>query len=266
MSGGWTPSLHLFSHTKGTLHWDAEAEVYLPGERSRGLPHRRCGARALGHCAGARGRGQGRGGSGARTGAQCGCRHLRGDGGPDRDGRVSQGVADRPESGPGEGVHRLPERCDRQGYPARGARGHALDRACEALHHQRHGDRSGQDVEHERADHRLGCAGQGGAAGRADHVPAALHADDLRGLCRLSQGRAFRGDAQDADRRLGRGERRGVRAGGAVAAGLVFSEGRGGYGASRAARMPGHAGVLGHVRRLDAGQDRGRRDPMRSSS
>ncbi len=34
MSGGWTPSLHLFSHTKGTLHWDAEAEVYLPGERS----------------------------------------------------------------------------------------------------------------------------------------------------------------------------------------------------------------------------------------
>ena len=34
MSGGWTPSLHLFSHTKGTLHWDAEAEVYLPGERA----------------------------------------------------------------------------------------------------------------------------------------------------------------------------------------------------------------------------------------
>jgi len=34
MCGGWTPSLHLFSHTKGTLHWDAEAQVYLPGDRT----------------------------------------------------------------------------------------------------------------------------------------------------------------------------------------------------------------------------------------
>ncbi|WP_109317280.1 sarcosine oxidase subunit alpha [Pseudovibrio ascidiaceicola] len=34
MSGGWTPSLHLFSHTKGSLHWDEENEVFLPGERS----------------------------------------------------------------------------------------------------------------------------------------------------------------------------------------------------------------------------------------
>ncbi|MBT9386449.1 sarcosine oxidase subunit alpha [Pseudooceanicola sp. CBS1P-1] len=30
MSGGWTPSLHLFSHTQGKLKWDAEAQVYLP--------------------------------------------------------------------------------------------------------------------------------------------------------------------------------------------------------------------------------------------
>ena len=32
MSGGWTPSLHLFSHTKGSLIWDAAAQTYLPGE------------------------------------------------------------------------------------------------------------------------------------------------------------------------------------------------------------------------------------------
>ncbi|MCP1170278.1 sarcosine oxidase subunit alpha [Limimaricola litoreus] len=31
MSGGWTPSLHLFSHTKGSLQWDAESETFLPG-------------------------------------------------------------------------------------------------------------------------------------------------------------------------------------------------------------------------------------------
>ena len=34
MSGGWTPSLHLFSHTKGSLHWDEETGVFLPGEKT----------------------------------------------------------------------------------------------------------------------------------------------------------------------------------------------------------------------------------------
>ncbi len=34
MCGGWTPSLHLFSHTKGTLHWDEEAQVFLPGHKA----------------------------------------------------------------------------------------------------------------------------------------------------------------------------------------------------------------------------------------
>ena len=32
--GGWTPSLHLFSHTKGSLDWDAEAKAYLPGKKT----------------------------------------------------------------------------------------------------------------------------------------------------------------------------------------------------------------------------------------
>ncbi|MBJ3775475.1 sarcosine oxidase subunit alpha family protein [Acuticoccus mangrovi] len=31
MSGGWTPSLHLFSHTRGSLVWDAGRETFLPG-------------------------------------------------------------------------------------------------------------------------------------------------------------------------------------------------------------------------------------------
>ncbi|MFC4624648.1 sarcosine oxidase subunit alpha [Daeguia caeni] len=34
MSGGWTPSVHLFSHTKGQLVWDEERQIYLPGERT----------------------------------------------------------------------------------------------------------------------------------------------------------------------------------------------------------------------------------------
>ncbi|MCP4383633.1 MAG: sarcosine oxidase subunit alpha [Hyphomicrobiales bacterium] len=34
MSGGWTPSLHLFSHTKGTLRWDDETKAYLPDQNA----------------------------------------------------------------------------------------------------------------------------------------------------------------------------------------------------------------------------------------
>lgn len=34
MSGGWNPSVHLFSHTKGALIWDEERQIYLPGERT----------------------------------------------------------------------------------------------------------------------------------------------------------------------------------------------------------------------------------------
>jgi sarcosine oxidase, subunit alpha len=34
MSGGWTPSLHLFSHTKGTLAWDEDSQTYLPDRKS----------------------------------------------------------------------------------------------------------------------------------------------------------------------------------------------------------------------------------------
>jgi sarcosine oxidase subunit alpha len=34
MCGGWTPSLHLFSHTQGKLAWDAEAGAFLPDRKT----------------------------------------------------------------------------------------------------------------------------------------------------------------------------------------------------------------------------------------
>src|SRR3546814_2073282 len=79
---------------------------------------------------------------------------------------------------------------------------------------------------------------------------------DLRRLCRLQSRAAVRGDAQGADRRLGRGERCRVRAGLAVAAGLVFSETRRGHASGGGARMQGNPGVARHIRRLHARQDR----------
>ncbi|MET3791724.1 sarcosine oxidase subunit alpha [Aquamicrobium terrae] len=34
MSGGWTPSVHLFSHTKGKLDWHEDGQMFLPGEHA----------------------------------------------------------------------------------------------------------------------------------------------------------------------------------------------------------------------------------------
>src|SRR3546814_14078801 len=34
MCGGWTPSVHLFSHTRGKLDWNGEGEMFLPGEQA----------------------------------------------------------------------------------------------------------------------------------------------------------------------------------------------------------------------------------------
>ncbi|TPE44585.1 FAD-dependent oxidoreductase, partial [Amaricoccus solimangrovi] len=37
MCGGWTPCLHLFSHTKGSLAWDEDLRAFLPGKKSEAV-------------------------------------------------------------------------------------------------------------------------------------------------------------------------------------------------------------------------------------
>src|SRR3546814_10148878 len=32
MAGGFTPSVHLFSQSRGKLAWDADLQAYLPGQ------------------------------------------------------------------------------------------------------------------------------------------------------------------------------------------------------------------------------------------
>jgi sarcosine oxidase, subunit alpha len=65
MCGGWTPSLHLFSHTKGSLDWDAKAKAYLPGHKTEAV-----------HIAGA-GRGLWGIAAALKDGAQAGADALR---------------------------------------------------------------------------------------------------------------------------------------------------------------------------------------------
>ena len=48
MSGGWTPSLHLFSHTGGKLDWDEAAQTFLPGKPSEECRCAGAGAGRLG--------------------------------------------------------------------------------------------------------------------------------------------------------------------------------------------------------------------------
>ena len=66
-------------------------------------------------------------------------------------GGIARRAAARARRPTRQGLRRFPERRLRQGRRARGPGGHALDRAHQALHHDRHGDRPGQDLEHERA-------------------------------------------------------------------------------------------------------------------
>lgn len=46
MSGGWTPNIHLFSHTKGSLKWDEQSQSFLPDHLTEDCCL--CGA-SLGH-------------------------------------------------------------------------------------------------------------------------------------------------------------------------------------------------------------------------
>ena len=153
MSGGYTPSVHLFSQSRGKLAWDEARQAFLPGARpsASGRPARAAASTATRHVlndgaqAGLRGRPVAR-----ATPATCRVAGAR------IQSRLGSPGA-LPQAGPaasGACVRRLPERRDQQGPRAGDARGVRVDRAHQALHDDRHGDRPGQDVEHERAGDR----------------------------------------------------------------------------------------------------------------
>ena len=132
LSGGWSPTVHLYAQARGRLRYDEALAALRPIGGVAGLTVAGAangGAFTLdealreGHRAG--------GGEGAA---------------PERAGRP---VSDRSRVARGRrrrpALDRLPKRCDAQGRRARRARGLRLGRAPQALHHARHGDRSGQD-------------------------------------------------------------------------------------------------------------------------
>ncbi len=93
MCGGWTPCLHLFSHTKGSLAWDEALKAFLPGHRTEAV-----------HIAGA-GRGLWGIAAALADGAAAGAEAAR-DAGRDAAAQVFTVEADR--TGTGVSVTELP--------------------------------------------------------------------------------------------------------------------------------------------------------------
>ena len=137
MSGGWTPAVHLFSQSRGKLAFDAALDAFVPGASAQA--ERSAGAAAapidLAACLA----------DGLRRPAAAARRQRSAPREPrSASGRSRHAAAGWPQAG--QGVRRFPERRHGQGHRARRARGLRVDRARQALHHHRHGDRPGQDL------------------------------------------------------------------------------------------------------------------------
>ena len=258
MSGGYTPSVHLFSQSRGKLRWDEALQAFVPSvsaerERSAGACR---GVYELADVLA----------DGAAAGAAAAPRPAV-DAAPLRR-RSASSAASRAYLGalpqarfaePRQILRRLAARCDHARSGARHPRGLSVHRTRQALYHHGHGDGSGQDLESQRHGHRRQEPREGRPASGAHHLSHALHAGDLRQLRRHFARRFVRSGARHADSRLGAGARRGIRECGAVEARALFSARRRGHACRGGARMPRGAQRLRHFRCLHARQDRGRR-------
>ena len=86
--------------------------------------------------------------------------------------------------------------------------GVSFHRACQTLHHRRHGDRSGQDREPERAGRDRRVDRPDGSGNRPDNVPSTLYARDVRSIRGLGARGSVRARSPHADRRPRRRLRR----------------------------------------------------------
>ncbi len=155
-----------------------------------------------------------------------------------------------------KGIRRSAERRHRQGPGAGDARGVPLDRARQALHDHRHGDRSGQDLEPERARRRCRTDRARDPRGRLHHLPHAVHAGDIRHDCRSVARDAVRSGAADADPPMGSDAGRGIRGCRRLETGTILSPARRGHACGGRARVPRGSRRRRAFRCLHAGQDR----------
>ena len=141
LSNGWNPAIHLTCHLGGRPAWDEARQAFVPGTLPPGLS-------VAGAAAGRLSLGEALA-DGARLGlaaaSDCGFEGAPvGHAATDPESvAVAPRVAGRRLEG--QGFRRFPERRHRQRCGAGASRGLPPRGAPEALHHPRHGDRSGQD-------------------------------------------------------------------------------------------------------------------------
>ena len=235
MSGGWSPVVHLWSHCGGKLLWDAGRAMFRPdpdtpprGADGAGFVLAAGAANGAGDLAGvlADAHGAGQAAATATGHAATGPAPARAEAEAPLEPvwLMPQGATHAKAR---QGVARLPERREGVGRATRGTGRLRERRARQALHHARHGDRSGQAEQHQRAGDPVGRSGPVDPADRHHDLSPALHADLALGDRGRGHGPEFPADPQDADPRMARGPRRGFRAGGPLAPPLLLPQGRG---------------------------------------
>ena len=241
MSGGWNPTVHLFSQSPrpAALRRDASA-AFVPGERSRR-------ERSAGACNGAFDAREAastrvprparrRPATPASTAEPAACPPSRSR----RRQPLLPGWARRPgrrRAGPSS-TSRTTSPPRTSGLAVR--EGFTLDRARQALHHDGHGHRPGQDRQRQRAgDRRAQALGKGDRGRRHHDLPPALHAGDLRRLRRPEPRRAVRPDPHARRSMPGTPSAgRGVRGRRQLEAAALLPARRRGHARRRRPRMP----------------------------
>ena len=213
ISGGWNPTVHLFSQSRGKLRFDDDAgRVRARASRcsrsARPVPANGSFALAACFAEGAQAGAEAARAAGFSAADAAPCRRCAS---PRRRRCCRPGPCRATSPVARQGVRRLPERRHRQGSRPGRARGLPVDRARQALHHHRHGHRPGQDQQRQRAGDRGRQARHPDRGRRHHHLPHALHAGDLRRPGRPARRRAVRPDPPHAEPRLGDGAGRGVR-------------------------------------------------------
>ena len=249
------PGVHLLSQAQGTLRWDAGARGFVPdGVPTAGRRRRGDGTYDLAACV-ARGRRRGRGGGRRRGSPLDGARPRAGGG-----ARARCCGRSRRRTGRGwdDALRRPAARRDGRRRPPRRGRRPALARARQALHDDRHRERPGPHVR--RADARA-CSAElhrrRPRRARPDRRPGRRSCRSRFAAARRPRPRRpARSRADDADPRLARRARRGVRGRRPVEAAVVLPARRRGHGRRRAARVPRRARGRRRHGRLHARQDR----------
>ena len=141
VSGGWSPVIHLASQAGGKPQWSAEAQAFLPPEPTQNW----IGAGAFtGRFSTAEALAQGHAAGIAATGAPETSVSLPDVAGHELDARPAPVFEIKAK---GKAFVDFQHDVTADDVTARASRRLRLGRASEALHHARHGDRPGQDVQ-----------------------------------------------------------------------------------------------------------------------